>query len=152
MLDLYGDTLTELRVKWKAEHPPEVLVTLVRRQHRLEKVTLEDPDALSALVDVILAPGCLLHLRELVLFTYFGGAITLAHMQALAGALQVPGVLPALERLAITPKGWHSGSLPAVAGVLASGACPVLRELEVNHGTFQDEDMERKFFLIHPIQ
>lgn len=154
MLNIHDRKLSALRVKrWDPSYRVEALASVVRRQQGLKRVDVEAPEAIPALVHA-LAEGCLCHVQEL--FVAMDPKEALAPVELLAGAMQVPGALQALEILRLAPAAlsrkelWqikseevsHPGMLPCLAEALASGASPGLRILDLKgFRSFQDKDL-----------
>ncbi len=95
MRDLHEGLLTALTLQWSVDRSNKALVSLVQKQGGLERLEIQQPDAIPALAHVLRVPGCLRHVRELTL--KIGEPMTGAHMDALADALQAPEVLQALD-------------------------------------------------------
>ena len=143
MRELHGGTLTTLEVKWKASHRVMALAPLLRKQRRLEKVVVGDPGALPALI-VVLTLRTLSSVQELsVAMSSRETTAALGHVQALVGAFQVGGPLPALQVLRLLPAmQWQPGMLPALAEALSPKLIPSLHTLDIKGGPFADEDLE----------
>lgn len=116
------------------------MVSLLERQHALEKVYIdvEDKDAILTLC-VILTCGCLRKVRELTVNIYVDDLVDSAHMACLAGTLRAPGLLEKLEVLHLVDE-WGKRVPPAILGSLASGAAPTLRVLDLNVIPYLDEE------------
>lgn len=143
MLELYGGSLTVMKLyASRSRSRCETLASLVRRQHALEKVFVQEPEALPALVHLIMH-GCLSNVRELQIELNFDGVTSDQHLRLLLTVIeQVPGALESLEILHLLPDHWPPGKLPKIAETLSYDVAPNLRVLDLLAGMFQDEDLE----------
>ena len=146
MINFYGGTLTTLHVRQRDQYPVAELASLLWRQRKLEQVTVTDIEIPPKLTPSI-KQGCFRHVRELIMELHFNkddawaleeynnedDASDLDLLGSLTTAMQVPGVLQALEVLCFHKKRLNVpfpfGIVEMLAGALASGAAPFLRNL-----------------------
>ncbi len=141
--EFYGESLTELRVpRWGRTHRTHALVSLVQRQLGLQKVDVDTPDTLPALVH-LLREGHLRQVRDLCVKMDYDASTTLGRVQRLASAMRVPGALQSLEYLRFLPRHWEPGTLPLLAGALASSdVSPSLRVLDLGWREYLRSDAD----------
>ncbi len=119
LLELHGGTLTALSLA-RGGSDANVLARLVQLQHGLKGVRACNLEALPAVASVI-AQGHLRLIQELSVNTSRRNAkgLAMVHVQLVTTAMQVPGVLEALEVVEFTTYG-VPGMVPLMAGALAT--------------------------------
>lgn len=75
MLHFHGCILTSLCLHWHSENQVAALATLLERQRSLERVFVNNAEALPSLA-IVLAQGCLRHVKKLDMELYMAGEQT----------------------------------------------------------------------------
>ena len=132
---LYGGTLDRLYLRSSEGRRVSALVSLLQKQRKILLLQVW-PFALHAFL-VVLAQGCVAHVRELLLLLPVQEEDFL-DINLIAHAMSAQGALQALERLSLVFM-WQPGkggmrSLPTITAALGvQGVAPLLRELELDY-------------------